>query len=126
MLCNLNFITTMLVKPRIILIDSCRNRIGQVEMTGYMKFSSITNDINWLMKMINGNRSTLDIFYQNIPGTLNKAQTLSIIENILAHKNPDILFVAEPECKDIKAYYQGYNFIKGTLNSNKKPTNLIF
>ena len=95
-------------------------RLVQVEiMLGNIKFSCLTQNINWYMRMVNGNKKYLDILYKNIPGTLNLADTRILIETILDTRNPDVLAVAEPDANKINFKFQAYKCVKGTISQNR-------
>ena len=57
--------------------------------------------LNKSMKVQNGNRKTLKVLYQNIPGTLSNFNLVATIESLLDRLTPDIIAFAEPITADL-------------------------
>ena len=84
-------------------------------------------DWNHHMRMINGNRSgklvkdSLEVLYQNLPGSLGEDQVGTHLDTITERFKPDILFVGETETEKVKSSCpDGYTWVGGNLKGGKK------
>ena len=81
--------------------------------------SMITFVGNQWMRMSNGNgkvKDTLDILYQNIPGTLGAEEVGTVLDTLISRLEPDVLFLGEVDSTLTKATCpDGYEWVGGNL-----------
>ena len=83
------------------------------------RLAVMSMNINKYMRMYNGNRR-LKIFYQNVPGTLSKANMILTIQSLLVRLDPDVLAIAEPTTEDLDIDWSPYNLVQGYIHKGKK------
>ena len=69
------------------------------------------------MQMIDGNKKHLDVYYQNIPGTLSHDNKIATLKSLLSRENPDVLAVAEPTTSDLDIDWQDYILVPGHIQN---------
>ena len=79
------------------------------------------------MKSYNGNisKKTLDVAFQNVPGTLSHINKVTTIQSLVCRYQPDVLGLAEPSTDDLDITWPDYTLVPGTVNNgNKNNTRL--
>ena len=84
-----------------------------------LRLNALSMEINKYMRMYNGNK-ILKIMYQNVPGTISKANLIVTIQSLLTRLNPDVLAVAEPTFDDMDIDWYPYKLVKGHLQNGTK------
>ena len=84
-----------------------------------MHFCMMLMSVSRYMKMMHGNKNHIDVYYQNVPGTLSHDNKIATIKSLLCRENPDLLAVAEPTTDDLDVDWDDYTLLPGSIKSGK-------